>query len=120
MTIKAYGSIEKFLDEFLLEDVQAMAAQIDRELINETPKDTVQAAGNWTVSVVSPNDVAPDTKSTGVAISTGQEKINSLKKKQRLFIQNMTPYIQRLDEGHSLQAPSGFVQRIITRATNMP
>lgn len=120
MTVRTYGNIGTFLDEFVTEDIQKVAAQIDRELVMETPKDTVQAAGNWLVTVGTPSDATPNTNSAGAAITQGQSAINSLRPRQKLYIQNLTPYIQRLDEGHSLQAPRGFIQRIITRAVNLP
>jgi len=113
-------TIDIILDDFITEDKQKVGAFIDRELVQETPKHTVQAAGNWLVTVGSPSNATPNTNSASAAIAQGQAAINSLRPRQKLYIQNNTPYIQRLDEGHSLQAPSGFVQRIITRAVNLP
>jgi len=69
MTVRTYGNIGTFLDEFVTEDIQKVAAQIDRELVMETPKDTVQAAGNWLVTVGTPSDATPNTNSAGAAIS---------------------------------------------------
>jgi glycerol-3-phosphate dehydrogenase len=90
-----------------------LALRIDARVVQETPKDTSEAAGAWIVSDGRPNDADIKTKNPSAAISQGAAAIKGAKVFTELFIQNTKPYIERLNEGWSLQAPSKYIDRII-------
>ena len=59
---------------------------IRRELASSTPKDTGKAAASWSMRTTEDDSKA--------------------------VIENSTPYIERLNEGHSKQAPAQFIERV--------
>lgn len=85
-----------------------------------TPVDTGWARANWLVNVGTPF-LAPlgeyvAGKKTTVPAGTGLANIATYKLGPKVFISNNVPYITRLNEGSSDQAPKGFVQAAILRA----
>lgn len=91
-----------------------LAFRIDRRVIQETPVDTGEARINWIVSVGSPNSAHLNYGGdSGLAIAQGQAAIEGAETYTELFIQNNAPHIERLNEGWSEQAPSGYVDAII-------
>jgi len=84
-----------------------------------TPRDTQWASSNWIVQVGSPfegpvgskADVSRDRQEAGIAsmdlyhLSLGN-----------VWVTNSVPYVPRLNDGSSRQAPAGFVQAAILRA----
>lgn len=104
--------------------VRASAIVIDREVVMTTPVDTGRARSNWLVSLGSPKSgtrepYAPgDSGNSGpanaalqmqdAAATIGQYRIG-----QTIFITNNLPYIQRLNDGWSAQAPAGFVEQAV-------
>lgn len=90
--------------------VFATALQVDRELVNETPVDTGRARANWLPSINSP-------RTETVGESNAESPLNlNYKLGDTIYIANNLPYIRRLNDGHSQQAPAGFVDKIIQRA----
>lgn len=90
-----------------------LALRIDARVVQETPKQTVEAAGAWLVSEGGPDNTDIQTKSASVAIAQGAGEIGRAKPYTELFIQNTKPYIEELNEGSSLQAPAKYIDRII-------
>lgn len=92
--------------------VRAVALKLDAELVNTTPVDTGRAKSNWLPSLNSPDtrkvepnqkpDIGPTLSAYGID--------------DTIFISNNLPYIQKLNEGSSQQAPAGFVEAAIARA----
>ena len=89
--------------------IRAVALVVDRELVLRTPVDTGRARANWlpslnapSVSLVEPGQ-KPDIGAT----------LSSYKIEDTVFISNNLPYIQRLNNGYSKQAPAGFVEDAI-------
>jgi hypothetical protein len=77
------------------------------ELVKNTPVDTGRAKANWNIDI---NTV--DTSKT--ENTTSQHKnITKTKITDTVFVSNHLPYIERLDQGYSQQAPSGFVDQSI-------
>lgn len=100
------------------------AETIVADLAYKTPVDTSQALSNWLVTLGAPSldSIKPYFPGEGGSTqrASAQETINRarivLKEKkpgQSIFITNNLPYIKRLNEGHSGQAPAGFVERSI-------
>ena len=94
-----------------------------------TPVDTGHARANWVASIGAPveeeqgtrperllgklsHPVSTEAAERGIAEVATQYKLE----KGRVFISNNVPYILALNEGHSQQAPAGFVQLAIAKA----
>ncbi len=76
-----------------------------------TPVDTGRARANWhmeldapQIRLFEPGQEAPVIFTPGTAVS---------KSNPAAFVSNNLPYIRRLNEGHSKQAPAGFVEDAI-------
>ena len=74
-------------------DYDQYQTKLFRDLIRKTPIDTGQAQRGW-----------KEIQEMGKLVGTN---------KKAVIIRNDVPYIQRLDEGHSSQAPKGFVEKTI-------
>lgn len=99
-----------------------VAETILGDLVHVTPVDTSQALSNWRVGLAAKviGKIPPyypgeqgSTKnaSARAAFDAGRAIIRSAKPGQAIFISNNLPYIRRLNDGHSKQAPAGFVER---------
>lgn len=88
---------------------------IDRRLVLETPRDTGSAKASWLASVNQPNNavvnVEENADAAAMAAAIGQ--IQLFKCGDVLYLQNNQPYIERLNEGWSEQAGSGYIDKII-------
>lgn len=99
------------------EAVRFTGLSLITHLKNDTPVDTGRARANWhidlnvvDVRLVEPNEgLSPDAVATVVA----RYKMGGV-----IYISNNLPYIRRLNDGYSQQAPAGFVDDDIIRAKN--
>jgi hypothetical protein len=116
-------SIFKDLEEFTVQDVQKITVKIHTGLANATPKDKGIAAFNWHVT----NNVESNEEFTfeggkGAAVASSVRKALSEVSKIKSFgivnIQNNLPYIGRLNNGHSAQAGSFYVEKVVSGAVN--
>jgi hypothetical protein len=98
--------------------IARLSVNITAELIERTPVDTGWARANWVPALGSPSSelatTSPDSsdvpgqsnrQSSGISSVLGYKLRNG-----EVFISNNVPYIERLNEGTSNQAPKGFVQ----------
>lgn len=108
-------SIAGILNDEVKRVRNSLALRIDARLIQETPVDTSEARSAWNVSVGNPNNAQINMQDPGAAIAQGRNAINSAPTYAKLYIQNTKPYIDRLNNGWSLQAPSKYVERIIAQ-----
>lgn len=106
--------ISKEIGEFVGDTKRTLALDIDRRCVLETPRDTGAASGDWLASVGSPNNSGSDNLDRQAAINQGSAVISGADDYETIYIQNNEPYIQRLNEGWSEQAPSGYIDKIIT------
>lgn len=106
--------ISKEVGEFVGDTLRTLALDIDRRLILETPVDTGAARANWLASVGSPNGSATEETSQQAAINKGAVTISGAGDYSTIYVQNNLSYIQRLNEGWSEQAGSGYIDQIIT------
>lgn len=101
-----------------------VATAILRDLVYRTPVDTSTALSNWQVGIGTPvaSEIFPyyfGTKgstrapSAQAAYAAGVAKLQSKKPGETIYISNLTDYIKQLNEGSSLQAPAGFVERAV-------
>jgi hypothetical protein len=87
-----------------------------------TPKDTGRAAGSWVVSLDEPSEeMLPegqyaDFQDNGSAEQAARQKAESVLAElksdpyRQIWVSNSLPYIEPLNNGHSTQAPAGFVE----------
>lgn len=105
--------------------VKRLVLEATAELIEATPVDTGWARANWVPAIGSPNmesrSGTPDPSQVPGQRGQQQTGLASVAAGYTLhqgpvFISNNVPYVPRLNDGSSDQAPSGFVQRSIQRA----
>lgn len=94
-------------------------------VVTKTPVDTGQAKSNWFVTIGSVGfEISTQIDRTGqVSISRGNEVIATYLAREDfpiISIHNSLPYINRLENGYSNQAPAGMVAVTIAeiQATN--
>lgn len=98
------------VDKEVSKQVRTIALALLNEIIQRSPVDTGRFRGNNTVSIGSPVystsvDVDP---SGNEAMSRGMTALSGLEPYTQVFIQNNLPYAERLENGHSKQAPAGI------------
>lgn len=108
--------------------VKKTALSVDRELVLETPVGNPdlwqspappgysggRARANWFASINIPR--SDTTESTDRDSSnTVQAVLGEYNLGDTIFITNNLPYIQRLNDGWSTQAPAGFVDDVVSR-----
>lgn len=101
--------------------VKATALEIDANLRmapdeGGTPVDTGHARANWIPSVGQPSELDVE-GSTDAAHDAGVARVASYRLENgSVFVSNAAPYIERLNNGSSKQAPAMFVETAIDRA----
>jgi hypothetical protein len=117
------GSLQfvmQVLRQFTEKHVKIITLDATANLVEDTPRDTGWARSNWVPSigksvdhtVGTPESVSKSASESGVAAVASGYTLE----KGPVFISNNVPYIGRLNDGSSKQAPSGFVQAAILRA----
>lgn len=97
--------------------VQETAVAVLDKVVHTTPHDTGQARANWQVAVRAARPInepligkldysGDETVIAGEAVIRGTPRPDG----HTIYISNSLPYIQALNEGHSKQAPEGFVE----------
>lgn len=103
--------------------VEAASAML-KMLVEVTPVDESTALSNWQVGVGRPvgSEIPPYVRgskgstagaSRSAAIAEGLERIKNSQPGQPIYLSNLVPYIRRLNQGWSAQAPAGFVDRAL-------
>lgn len=110
-----------------------VALAADQSVVVETPVDTGRARSNWIVQVGAPPEgvIAPYAEGEGLgkgeganaaaALAQGEAAIGRYEggKGLAIHITNNVPYIGRLNEGYSAQAPEMFVETAVMRAVEV-
>lgn len=106
------GDIKKFAEKTGItmdNAVTAICLDAVTSVIKRTPVDTGRARGNWYASI---NDVVHDTsesRTASEALADGSAK--AMKSSGKVFnLTNNLPYIGKLENGYSKQAPQGMVK----------
>tara|TARA_R110000787_G_scaffold6179_10_gene21989 strand:+ start:229 stop:633 length:405 start_codon:yes stop_codon:yes gene_type:complete len=91
--------------------VRKVALELFTRIIYKTPVDTGRARANWQVSIGTPaaGTVEIDDKSGNATVSQATAKSAGFKAGDTIYLANNLPYIRRLEEGYSQQAPAGMV-----------
>lgn len=95
--------------------VRRCGLAVDAAVVIATPVDTGRARSNWQVEIGQAADGVVDAidKSGQGAITAGARTIQSYRNGSSINITNNLPYIERLNDGWSAQAPAGFVERAV-------
>ena len=99
------------VEEDLTKRVRTIALAMLQEIVLRSPVDTGRFRNNNILSIVSPvyaSTVETDASGAGT-ISRGAAAMSGLEPYTTVFIQNNLPYAQRLEDGHSKQAPPGGI-----------
>lgn len=116
----AISKITKELDSSILEATTKLALTIYQVLTYATPVDTGRARTNWIFSIGKPSSevITANLDKTGIiGLTKAQATMQSnYKTGYTIHISNNLPYISRLNEGSSKQAPAGFVEKAIDTA----
>lgn len=88
-----------------------IAIDATSRMIDRTPVDTGRARANWTVAVGAPwGDVRDASDKSGQsAKSAASSALAAYRCGPTIWITNNLPYIERLEDGHSKQAPAGML-----------
>lgn len=111
------------LQDFMLKGSQEQVSRATRALalralsgvVMRTPVDTGRARGNWQVSIGQPRggETGLLDKGGNAAIASGSAIIAAQRAFQTIVIENNVPYITRLNDGHSKQAPKLYVETVL-------
>lgn len=95
-----------------------MASMILQSVVIATPVDTGHARANWQVGIDGEpsEELAQEDKTGQATISAGNAVLQTKQPGQTIHIANNVPYIKRLNEGWSAQAPSGYIEKAINTA----
>lgn len=104
--------------------VRKVALAVDQTVVMATPVDTGRARANWQVRAgIAPTEVIPPYvegkggstagQNVQAALDQGKIAISSAAPGQEIHITNNLPYIGALNNGHSAQAPAGFVEQAV-------
>lgn len=100
------------VDEEVARRVRVIAMAMLNEVVLRSPVDTGRFRGNNIVSIGAPVYAQTDKVDTsgGATISAGVAELSGLEPFTVVYIQNNLPYAERLENGHSKQAPSGIYE----------
>ena len=102
------------VEDNLDKTVRATALAVMSNIVIATPVDTGRARNNWNADI---NAVDASTTKEANPNANGIGKVTDAlaryKKGATVFISNNLPYIRRLNEGHSKQAPANFVDKAV-------
>lgn len=111
---KAY---QKKVVDRLDKTVRAVALFVDSELVSTTPVDLGGARANWIPSLNT-----PDTRTIEAPVSNKPSVkpiLDSYKLNDTILLTNNLPYIRRLNDGWSTQAPAGFVDDALQKGKRL-
>lgn len=115
IAVQVEGNVERALKD--------CARAVARSVVDATPADTGRAKSNWTAQLDAAFDGLFPARVPGSAGSTAEANtlaavkaveavVDSfdISRNAEVHITNNLPYIGRLNDGHSQQAPAGFVR----------
>lgn len=107
-----------------------VALAADQAVVSATPVDTGRARSNWIAQIGAPASQVIEPYAPGEAGSTGNSNVQAATDQaeqvisgynygEEIHITNNLPYIQRLNDGHSAQAPANFVEQAVLEAVRV-
>lgn len=114
---KRMRSLGQAVEHNSRDGVKQIARATVTTLIARTPVDSGQAASNWQVGLGG-MQTAPKFGFTDIpaARALALATIEQRQAGQNVYISNLLPYIGRLNNGYSSQAPAGFVENALVVA----
>jgi hypothetical protein len=118
MTWFVVGSFEDDLRNFESNTARKMTRiarkvvlELFKRVIYKTPVDTGRARSNWqvTIGTTASGTVEIDDKNGAATMSKAVADSRGFKAGDTIYLTNNLPYIRRLEEGWSRQAPAGMV-----------
>lgn len=114
----------KAIDEAASQTAVDASLAIVGDLAYKTPVDTSQALSGWQVTLENPASgrIGPHypglqgstyNASAAETLNLAKAVLKNKKPGQAIYITNNEPYIRRLNDGYSGQAPAGFVERSV-------
>lgn len=113
------------MEGFTERQMKKLTLAIHANLVEDTPVDLGWARANWVPSIGAPviedlSDVQNPVSKVGPANARSQEGLVRVAAQYHLsqgpiFISNNVPYIQKLNQGSSQQAPAMFVEQAIDK-----
>lgn len=101
----------KLMEDYGAEFQSEMHLELLERLLNRNPVDTGLSRGNWISTRESYTArVIRTVRTPGEVIAEANRILTGLKLGDKTYIQNNIEYIQALEDGHSLQAPVGFIR----------
>lgn len=114
------------LERFAERVITKIVLDLTANLIETNPVDTGWSRANWVPSIGTPfladlSGIEPSVAGASAAGTKQQSALAGIASGYRLgmgsvFVSNNVPYIVRLNDGSSSQAPAGFVQQAIAKA----
>ncbi len=98
--------------------VRALSLIINQVIITETPVDTGHAKANWQVGISEPikSEIDEEDPAGTSTIERNAAIIRQAPPGKDIILSNNVPYIHKLNEGSSSQAPEQFVQIAVGEA----
>lgn len=121
------GKLKSSLKSSVNEHTKQRAMILLAHLTEDTPVDTSKAISNWQVGLgrAITREIpahypgrrgSSKMASQGVAVVYGQLLLHDRRQGQAIHITNNASYILDLNAGSSMQAPSGFIEKAISRS----
>ena len=97
--------------------VRKAALAADQAVVTGTPVDTGRARANWIAALNAAEEATSDSTDASKALQQAASVIAGYDgdRDVEIHITNNLPYIQKLNEGSSAQAPAGFVRLAVKR-----
>jgi len=117
MPLIGLAATKKAIDNTRLEankKLRKLYIKIYRNIILGTPVDTGRARANWFLTTGTPSETVTDSDRT--SLIKGLKPMPAIVLDEKVYITNNLPYIQKLEYGHSKQAPDGWVRAELMRA----
>lgn len=113
-------SIADEMNAELGREARALGINLLNSLTRVTPVDTGRARGNWFVGINKSNRSIDQERKAAQAVIDGVSNISSSKALNypEIVLSNNLPYIERLNDGYSLQAPKKFIESEINRVVS--
>lgn len=117
---KRIKTIAQGIERNVDKQVIKTAILASQAVITATPVDTGRARSNWLASAGTSINEPIDREERGAntTLSENNAAISSRKSGQNVYISNNLPYIKRLNEGYSQQAPAMFVEKAVQTAVS--
>ena len=112
--LKSFGKRIKIVGQTVEDNatklVRKVAIAVDGHLVLSTPVDTGRARSNWQVEINAEAGGTVEPVSPQQAMAQAAAKVATSRNGDEIHITNNLPYIGKLNDGWSAQAPASFVQ----------